>query len=153
MKYPRVILDKDGSVLGMKGITVSSGIGDGVYTLSARYNKHDEIVGLELDFLVEKNANRFNWQHIVVEKLFQTRGIDNAIQSDSEFEKEITSALGKYQMMNWGDTCKEDSEMNNNAVYSGDERVVAKYTTSKGDVFIITEWDRSATTILFACEY
>ena len=49
-KYPRMLLDKDGSIQGFKGVTVSSGLGDGVYKLYARYNKNQDIVGLMLDF-------------------------------------------------------------------------------------------------------
>jgi len=30
---------------------------------------------------------------------------------------------------------------------------MAEYLTSKGKIWIITEWDRSATTILFPSEY
>ena len=43
--------------------------------------------------------------------------------------------------------------MNNNAVKTDDGRIFAAYDTSEGKVYIITEHDRSATTILFAYEY
>lgn len=39
------------------------------------------------------------------------------------------------------------------AVKNYNDRIVAKYKTSLGDIFIITECDRSYTTILFADEY
>ena len=42
--------------------------------------------------------------------------------------------------------------MNDEALEIG-ERIVAKYETCEGDIFIITEWDRSVTTILFTHEY
>ena len=82
----------------------------------------------------------------------QTAGIANACV-DLNFLKEVQAAFRRYVNCDWGDTCKEDSAMNDNAVADGNDRIVAKYVTSKGNIFIITEWDRSYTTILFADEY
>lgn len=82
----------------------------------------------------------------------QTAGIANACV-DLNFLKEVQAAFRRYVNCDWGDTCKEDSTMNDNAVTDGNDRIVAKYVTSKGNIFIITEWDRSYTTILFADEY
>lgn len=86
-------------------------------------------------------------------QVVQTRGIYTACQQSRYFFKEVTDALSKYLACDWGDTCQEDSELNNNAVATGNDRIVAKYKTSQGNIFIITEWDRSYTTILFADEY
>lgn len=36
---------------------------------------------------------------------------------------------------------------------NGDDRIFARYNNEEGDVYIITEWDRSVTTILFPSEY
>ena len=83
----------------------------------------------------------------------QTRGIAEECKNDEKFAKEIEEAFKKYIQCDWGDTCESDSEMNNNAVENNNDRIVAKYITSKGDVFIITEWDRSYTTIMFSYEY
>ena len=85
-------------------------------------------------------------------KLYQTSGIYKAIEDDFRFGNEIDDCLRKYTQMDWGQTCKDDCHINNESVDCG-ERVVALYRTSKGKVFIITERDRSATTILFASEY
>lgn len=85
-------------------------------------------------------------------QVVQTRGIAAARLESEEFADEITRDFLRYVQGDWGDTCAEDSELNNNATKDGD-RIVAKYNTTKGDVFIITEWDRSYTTILFASEY
>lgn len=53
----------------------------------------------------------------------------------------------------WGDLCPEDEAANNLALESG-ERVLSAYLTPDGQrVWIITEWDRSATTILLPEEY
>lgn len=47
---------------------------------------------------------------------------------------------------------EEDKQMNDDALSTGN-RIFAAYHTCKGKIYIITEWDRSATTILFADEY
>ena len=59
IKYPKVLFDKDGSLCGLKGITVSSGIGDGCYKVYAQKNANGEIVGLELDFDILDYSARF----------------------------------------------------------------------------------------------
>ncbi len=84
----------------------------------------------------------------------QTRKVFiNSSEEDSTFAKEVETAFKKYINADWGITCKEDKAMNDEAVSSGSDRILAKYPTCKGDIFIITEWDRSATTILFCDEY
>ena len=93
------------------------------------------------------------WSQVVLRNLYQTCGINNAIASDHNFAGKIMDCLRMYTQMDWGDTCAADCKMNNSAVCSGDDRVVALYKTNKGNVFIITEWDRSVTTILFGSEY
>ena len=42
--------------------------------------------------------------------------------------------------------------MNDNALKDG-ERIVAVYNIGDDKIYIITEWDRSVTTILFPSEY
>ena len=82
----------------------------------------------------------------------QTQGVARASEQDTSFANEIQKAFTKYISGDWGDTCEEDKQLNEQAILDN-ERILAKYCTSKGDVFIITEWDRSYTTILFANEY
>lgn len=86
-------------------------------------------------------------------EVVQTRGIYEASQQSKQFEREIQAAFRLYMACNWGITCEEDKELNNDAVKKNDDRIVAKYATSKGNIFIITEWDRSYTTIMFCEEY
>lgn len=68
---------------------------------------------------------------------------------DEDFALFITNCINKYLRSDWGDTCKEDAALNDRAEKYGDARIVAKYD----NIFIITEWDRSVTTILFTDEY
>lgn len=68
-------------------------------------------------------------------------------------EAEILVLLKRHADGDWGVMPKEDKEMNDKAVLTNNERIFSAYKTSKGDVWIITEWDRSVTTILLPGEY
>lgn len=85
-------------------------------------------------------------------KVFMTSGINYSLKEDKKFLNEIVTAFEKYLKGIWGDMCEEDKKANDDAVVCG-SRIVASYNTSKGKVYMITEYDRSYTTILFAKEY
>lgn len=65
----------------------------------------------------------------------------------------LTSALTRHLQGDWGDVCDKDRAANDCAVKSGD-RIFSVYHSESGVKFwIITESDRSATTILLPDEY
>jgi len=82
-----------------------------------------------------------------------TRTVNDAIADNSKFAKEVTVALKRYASKDWGDMDESDKQLNDNAVATGEDRILAAYKTGKGKIYIITEWDRSYTTVLFADEY
>lgn len=86
-------------------------------------------------------------------QVVQTRGIYEACQEDEAFSREVMQAFNKYTACNWGDLDDEDKALNDAALENGDDRILAAYKTSKGKLYIITEWDRSSTCIMFANEY
>lgn len=66
---------------------------------------------------------------------------------------EITAALRRHASHDWGDLCCEDQRANRDAVRHG-ARVLSQYASSGGTKFwIITEADRSSTTVLLPEEY
>lgn len=85
-------------------------------------------------------------------QLVMTRGIADAIEESPAFTIEVQKSFNRYLAHDWGELCREDIELNIRALEVG-ERILASYETSQGKVYIITEWDRSVTTILFAHEY
>lgn len=90
-------------------------------------------------------------------QLVATRGVDERMRKDSIFAAFVSKSIRRYQNCDWGDTCKEDKKSNDYAVENG-ERILAVYKQGEdvinpGTIWIITEWDRSATTILFPEEY
>lgn len=76
------------------------------------------------------------------------------LQQDGKFCAFIYKSFERYVIGDWGDTCEEDQETNEEAIING-ERILAvyKYPADGTTIWIITEWDRSATTILFPSEY
>lgn len=65
----------------------------------------------------------------------------------------INKALNEYIRKDWGILCDEDKALNDQALKYG-SRIFAKYTDFAGnDFYIITESDRSVTTILLPEEY
>jgi hypothetical protein len=85
-------------------------------------------------------------------QIVATRGISEEIERSALFAAEIATAFKRYQQHDWEELCEEDRRQNVEAVQIG-ERVLAAYPTTTGTIWIITEWDRSATTILFPSEY
>lgn len=85
-------------------------------------------------------------------QFYMTRSVFERMECSTSFRKDVIRALAHYVCGDWGELCKEDWDMNN-AAASGDGRTLASYTTCEGKLWIITEWDRSSTTLLFPDEY
>ncbi len=66
---------------------------------------------------------------------------------------DIETALSRHQSGDWGELCEEDREVNEDALQNG-FRVLSVYKSKKGDKFwVITEADRSCTTVLMPEDY
>ena len=66
---------------------------------------------------------------------------------------DIAGALFRHQHGAWGNVGREDWQANERALRQG-ERLLSVYKTADGTKFwIITEWDRSLTTILLPEDY
>ena len=65
----------------------------------------------------------------------------------------VRIGLARHAQHDWGELDNEDKRLNDQAVQDG-TRLLSAYTDTKGTKFwIITEADRSATTILLPEEY
>lgn len=71
------------------------------------------------------------------------------ILSDSD----IATALSRHRSGDWGELCEEDREVNEDALENG-FRIMSVYTSKNGIKFwVITEADRSCTTVLMPEDY
>lgn len=89
---------------------------------------------------------------INIGQLVVTRAVNDEMAKNPKFTKFVMDSLVKYRNCDWGETHPEDKGLNDKAIIN-DWRVVAKYKNESFEIFIITEWDRSATTILFPEDY
>jgi hypothetical protein len=85
-------------------------------------------------------------------QIVMTRGICDTAEGNFKFFNDVMVALDRYSRGDWGELDGEDKQANDYAL-KHDERLLGKYPTSEGPIYIITEWDRSVTTILFPDEY
>ena len=66
---------------------------------------------------------------------------------------DVQAALVRHASGDWGDVCEEDRQANDEALKTG-ARLLSVYRDSRGTKFwIITEADRSATTVLLPEDY
>jgi hypothetical protein len=76
-----------------------------------------------------------------------------ALEALKRAGQEPSFFLEKHAQGDWGDVCEEDQELNDQALQEGG-RLVSMFMTLGGDaLLLITEADRSVTTILLPEEY
>lgn len=83
--------------------------------------------------------------------LGQTVATQGAVHSLSP--DDILVAFARHQSGDWGELDDEDKQANERALHE-EGRLVSKYVSVNGTPFyVITEWDRSLTTVLLPQEY
>lgn len=66
---------------------------------------------------------------------------------------DVAVGIGRHASGDWGEVCEDDRASNEEALVEG-LRLMSVYTSSNGLTFwIITEWDRSITTVLLPEDY
>ena len=91
-------------------------------------------------------ARAFQSGHIV-----STPGALEALRKAGQTPLEF---LTRHMKADWGDMTEDDKRANGEAVRRGDERIFSAYPLKTGGkIWIITEADRSSTTILLPDEY
>lgn len=91
-------------------------------------------------------SNKFKTGTVVCTSNFQDRLGDS-------WQKTASVVLGRHVSGDWGDISDEDKDSNELALKE-DHRLLSSYDTDSGvKVWVITEWDRSVTTILLPEDY
>lgn len=80
-------------------------------------------------------------------KIVMTNGIDELLATNIDMFWFLNNCLTRHRCGDWGDLCEEDKQTNDYAVEHG-ERILSAYELFGTKIWIITEWDRSVTTIL-----
>ena len=87
--------------------------------------------------------------------IVMTRAINDEVADCDRMAKVVIDALKRHADGDWGDLYESDKRANDDAVLNGD-RILSAYKTGRTDdekIWIITEHDRSVTTVLFPYEY
>lgn len=85
--------------------------------------------------------------------LVATRNVEEEMENSNVFKNDVLKALRDFQDGDWGIIPQEDKAMNDYALAHNDGGLFAAYPTIRGKIWIITEADRSCTTVLFPNEY
>lgn len=81
-------------------------------------------------------------------QLVATPGVLEMVPQD-----ELMKAVSRHLTGDWGDLDAEDKQANEDALKHGSRLLSAYHTASGTKFWIITEWDRSVTTVLLPSEY
>ncbi len=88
-----------------------------------------------------------------------TRGVEDRRCGDYGFFEFVEGSLGRHLSGDWGDLCSDDRELNDEAIAAEQrgettDSLFSMYRHIDGTgIYIVTEWNRSVTTILFPHEY
>ena len=91
-------------------------------------------------------------------QIVASRGVYDLACQNPDFSQFIQKSLNRHVKSDWGDVDDEDKQANDQA-HIQDTRLLSAYNDDRfpkhgvATIWIITEADRSATTILFPDEY
>lgn len=90
--------------------------------------------------------------------IYFTAQVNELIADSAAFTSFTLHSLRRHRSCDWGDVCTMDAEYNDQSLKNGG-RILSSYTlpssfaSKSNKVWIITEADRSSTTVLFPSEY
>jgi hypothetical protein len=85
--------------------------------------------------------------------LGQIVGTPGALEAIQKANQQPLEFLQRHVAGDWGDLDAEDKEANDGSLEDGTRIFSAYHTVDEVKIWIITEWDRSATTLLLPSEY
>ena len=84
-------------------------------------------------------------------QVVMTAGVDDLVRQG---RLNPTPYLRRHLHGDWGDLDDDDRRQNDAALKSGEDRLFSSYQVTRDlKLWIITEWDRSVTTLLLPSEY
>ena len=95
--------------------------------------------------LIKNNTPLFDLGNVVM-----TQGVSHHVNQNN-FDQ-LLRCLSRHRCGDWGNVCEEDYYTNDESVLHG-FRILSIYELDGETIWIITESDRSVTTVLFPIEY
>jgi len=91
--------------------------------------------------------------HFPLGQTVMTRGVNDLVAENAAFAKLVTESLVRHATGDWGNFSAEDKAENDRSLKDGERLLSAYENEGLPKIWIITEADRSATTVLFPDEY
>ena len=112
------------------------------------------MLGVRTKFALGKVVATNNFIDTVLDKCFGATAEEiKESEYDNEVADEAMKALIRHAHGDWGEVCDEDKKRNDESVKDGTQ-ILSVYTSQNGIKFwVITEGDRSVTTILLPEDY
>jgi hypothetical protein len=92
--------------------------------------------------------------------VYMSASVSMVLESFPTLSDFVYSSLSRHRVSDWGDCCVDDAYFNDTALKEGSRlfsvyHLPSEFTSDIGQesIWIITEADRSATTILFPSDY
>ena len=97
-------------------------------------------------------------------EVITTKSVNYYIEKKKGFHEEISKCLQRHISGDFGKLCKQDIEANLQDIQNDEGRILSRYSTSEGDIYINTQTEaydfqnekpifKKITTILFCDEY
>ena len=78
--------------------------------------------------------------------------IDELVKKDTYFKAEVRNCLDLFLGNYWGSVVQIDVKRNQEALRTGKDRILGKYYTKRGYIYIIADADRNNAKVIFAKE-
>ncbi len=86
-------------------------------------------------------------------RMVMTQGVASECETDQKFNSFVLTSIGRHARGDWGNLSKEDQAENNSALGNQLRLLSAYEMEGLPKIWLITEADRSVTTVLFPDEY
>ena len=92
-------------------------------------------------------------------RVVATKRAFDLIEADERFKRYVSGCVTRYMMHDWGDLCDEDWDTNDKFARKKGGRILAAYDlpnyveNGEDQLWIITEEDRTVTTLFFPGDY
>lgn len=91
-------------------------------------------------------------QKFTLGQVVTTQGVIGLLEENQLPQTRLSELLTRHISGDWGNVPKEDKELNDSSLDHGG-RLMSSYTVANQTIWIITEWDRSYTTLMLPSEY